>query len=387
MPLGIAVSCRGVSKSFALLEGGNAWKLVFGQRRNVPSFTALDDVTFEVPKGQFVGILGRNGAGKSTLLRVAGGIYPADSGRIQVHGALSGVYELGIAGNPQLTGRQYADRLLKIHAFSAEQRREMIDDIHEFTELGDRFEDPVLTYSAGMGARLFFAVATAGQYSVYLLDEVLAVGDMHFQSKCWRRLRDRISAGASGVLVTHDWASIVKLCETAYVLDHGQVKFFGAAERAARFYLYGDAEQEPIEEGVARFIGQPEYTARIERGEDFQLSAQAEILKDADVAVTLAVERLQPGFGWETSILSRNAVPVGSSPGRFRVAADIPSVPLEPGSYQISLHLGIPDPELPNRRIPVAGFGWLSGTGLPLEVTGSPRQGLALPAQWSLEPA
>ncbi|MEW3623567.1 ABC transporter ATP-binding protein, partial [Pseudomonas aeruginosa] len=96
---------------------------------------------------------------------------------------MSGLYELGLVANPELTGRQYADRLLTVHGFTSSERIAMISDIHEFSELGDRFEDPVLTYSAGMSARLYFSTATAGQYEVYLLDEVLAVGDQHFQSK------------------------------------------------------------------------------------------------------------------------------------------------------------------------------------------------------------
>jgi len=378
----IAVSCHGVSKSFALVDKRSAWRVVFGL--GVQRFKALDNVGFDVPKGQFVGILGRNGAGKSTLLRVAGGVYPPDSGSISIDGALSGIYELGVVAHLELTGRQYADRLLRIHGFSADDRASMIEDIHDFSELGSRFDDPVLTYSAGMGARLYFSVATAGRYAVYLIDEVLSVGDMHFQSKCWRRLRDRVSAGASGVLVTHDWASIVKLCETAYVLDRGQVAFFGPAERAARFYLYGETSQETFEEGIARFTGRPSFPETATPGEDFRLAAEVEILKPAEVGLVVVVERLQPGFGWETASMSRTPAPVGSTPGLYTAEVAIPALPLEPGSYQISLHLVAPDLESPGQRVALDGFGWLSGTGLPVEVAGAPGQGLTLPTTWSL---
>src|SRR3954469_935343 len=229
MSVAIAITCRGVSKAFALVDGGNAWRLVFGSAKDVPIFQALRDISFDVPKGQFVGVLGRNGAGKSTLLRVIGGVYAADRGSVSVDGALSGLYELGLVGNPELTGRAYADRLLNVHGFSERDRAAMIADIHEFSELGDRFDDPVLTYSAGMTARLFFSTATAGHYEVYLLDEILSVGDQHFQAKCWRRLRDRVSRGASGVLVTHDWSAILKMCETAHILESGRITFSGPA--------------------------------------------------------------------------------------------------------------------------------------------------------------
>ncbi len=384
MSQGVAVSCQGVSKSFALLDGGKAWRIVFGSHTNVPAFKALDDVSFVVPKGQFVGILGRNGAGKSTLLRVTGGIYPPDAGKILINGALSSLYELGLVANPELTGRQYAERVLKIHSFSASERQVMLADILEFSELGDRFEDPVLTYSAGMGARLYFSVATAGRYAVYLLDEVLSVGDMHFQSKCWRRLRDRVGAGASGVLVTHDWASIVKLCETAYVLDRGKVAYSGPAERAARFYLYGETAREKFQEGVARFAGHPEYSETVETGADFQLKAEAEILAPAQVVLGVVFERLQPGFGWETTAMTRKLVSVGSIPGRYQIAVTLPKIPMEPGSYQISLQLAAADAETLDRYVMTDSFGWLSGTGLHLEIAGRTEQGLTLPVNWSV---
>jgi lipopolysaccharide transport system ATP-binding protein len=183
----VAITCQGVSKSFVLVDGGNAWRIALVLGGKPTRFQALRKVSFDVPKGQFVGVLGRNGAGKSTLLRVIGGVYAADEGRVSISGTMSGLYELGIIGNPQLTGRQYADRVLNVHRFATRERVAMSSDIHDFSELGDRFDDPVQTYSSGMSARLFFATATAGNYEVYLLDEILSVGDQHFQAKCWRR--------------------------------------------------------------------------------------------------------------------------------------------------------------------------------------------------------
>jgi lipopolysaccharide transport system ATP-binding protein len=385
MPLAVAITCQGISKSFALVDAGNAWRLAFGLGHNIPRFRALDDVALEVPKGQFVGVLGRNGAGKSTLLRVFGGVFAADSGRVAINGALSGLYELGLVGNPELSGRQYANRLLGVHGFSARQRAAMIADIHEFSELGDRFEDPVLTYSAGMGARLYFATATAGRYDVYLLDEILTVGDQHFQSKCWRRLRDRISEGASGVLVTHDWSAILRLCERAYVLDRGRVAYSGPAERAARFYLYGDTARATFHAGIARFKGKVDYPRELRAGANLWLTAEAEILQSADVRSVLVVERLQPGFGWETALMSRKPAAVGSTPGLYRVEAMVPGLPLEPGSYQIGFHLIMSDPDDSSSRLILDGFSWLDGTGLPLDVVGEPDRGLRLPATWTID--
>ncbi|MGY3444256.1 lipopolysaccharide transport system ATP-binding protein [Bradyrhizobium sp. USDA 4473] len=384
MSRAVAITCQGVSKSFALVDGGSAWRLAFGLRGDVPHFTALEDVSFDVPKGQFLGVLGRNGAGKSTLLRVIGGVYAPDSGRVAVHGAMSGLYELGLVGNPELTGRQYADRLLTVHGFSPGERAAMILDIHDFSELGDRFEDPVLTYSAGMSARLYFSTATAGQYEVYLLDEVLAVGDQHFQSKCWRRLRERVSGGASGVLVTHDWSAIVRLCETAHVLDRGKVVFSGPAERAVRRYLYGEQAKSTYRDGIARFASAPVYPRTIMTGTDFSLEAKVEILARAEVGVVVAVERLQPAYGWETGLMSRRTTPVGEEPGRYAFSVDIPALPLPPGSYQISMHLVMPDPHNSTVKIVLDGFSWLDGNGLELGVEGVDGRGFSLPAEWKV---
>lgn len=381
----IAITCQGVSKRFALVDGGSAWRLAFGAGRNVPTYQALDNVSFDVPKGQFVGILGRNGAGKSTLLRVLGGVYSSDGGRVSINGAMSAIYELGLVGNPQLTGRAYAARLLTVHGFSARERAEMIADIQDFSELGDRFEDPVLTYSAGMTARLFFATATAGRYDVYLLDEILSVGDMHFQAKCWRRLRSRISQGASGVLVTHDWAAIVRMCERAYVLENGHVIFNGPAERAARIYLYGKDAREVFRHGVAHLAGRPETPISAKAGDDLIIRAEAVIEKPAKVGCVSVIERLQPGFGWETSLMSRDVVPVGSKPGRYAVEMRIPNLPLDPGSYQIGVHLVMPDLEIPGRRIALDGWTWLNGDGLELEVASDHARGLTLPMRWTVE--
>jgi lipopolysaccharide transport system ATP-binding protein len=386
MPQAVAVSGQGISKSFALVDAGNAWRLLFGTRNDVPKFEALSNVSFEVPKGKFVGVLGRNGAGKSTLLRVTGGAYAADSGRVFVNGKLSALYELGVVASPELTGRQYAHRLLTVHGFSSRERDAMVDDIQDFSELGDRFDDPVLTYSSGMGARLYFATATAGNYAVYLLDEVLSVGDQHFQAKCWRRMRERVSNGASGILVTHDWASVLKLCEVVYVLDRGKVVFSGPAQNAIRYYLYGETQEDLLASGIAQFVGQPQYRNRVEVGEDFVLSAEAEVLVPEAVGFVFAIERLQPGFGWEISFMSRHVTVVGAAPGHHEIRLSIPSLPLEPGHYYVNIHL-VTSKEGQQERVALDGFGWLNGTGLPLEVTGKAENGLVLQTAWSARPS
>ncbi len=387
MSTSIAITCQGVSKGFPLVDGGNAWRLLLPKRHGLPVYESLREISFEVPKGQFVGILGRNGAGKSTLLRIIGGVYACDRGQVVMNGLLSGLYELGLSSNPELTGRRYAERLLNVHGFPSHERKALIADIHAFSELDNRFDDPIATYSAGMGARLFFSTATAGRYDVYLLDEILSVGDQHFQAKCWRRLRDRVSAGASGILVTHDWAAIVRLCQTAHVLEQGRIAFSGPAERAARHYLYGEKQKSSFRPGIARFASTPDYPDRMMPGDDISIKASVEIETPAEVAVVFAIERLQPGYGWETAIMSRKSELVGKLPGTYEVEITVPKLPLAPGAYQISLQLTMPNPNRQDRRVVLDGFGWLDGTGLAIEVAGAPERGLTLPSTWSVAAA
>jgi lipopolysaccharide transport system ATP-binding protein len=384
MPHAVAVTCQGVSKSFALIDRGNAWRVAVGLDGGLPRFHALHNVSLDVPKGQFVGVLGRNGAGKSTLLRVIGGVYAADAGRVSIHGAMSALYELGLTGNRQLTGRQYADRLLNVHGFNTRERAAMSSDIHDFSELGDRFDDPVQTYSSGMSARLFFSTATAGNYDVYLLDEIMSVGDVHFQAKCWRRLRDRVSRGASGVLVTHDWEAAIKMCETAHVLDKGRVIFSGPAELAARRYLYGETARPRYHAGTAHLADRPATPIAASAGEDLHVKAMVEITAQLKVGCVAVIERLQPGYGWETALMSRESTQVGEKPGRYELDVLFPRLPLDPGSYQINVELLTLNPET-GARIALDGWSWLNGNGLMLEVNGDPTRGMALPMRWRVE--
>lgn len=386
-PKAIAVTCAGVSKSFALVDAGSVWRAAFSDFARLERFQALKDVTFDVPKGEFVGILGRNGAGKSTLLRVIGGVYPMDSGDVSISGALSGLYELGLVGNAMLTGRAYAERLLAFHGFPVRQRRELIADIHEFSELGDRFEDPVQTYSAGMGARLFFATATAGQYDVYLLDEILSVGDQHFQAKCWRRLRDRVANGASGILVTHDWGAVMKLCTTAHVIERGRMIFSGSAERASRIYLYGEDALPSYRTDIARFDPVERRSLSAAAGEPLSITASLEVFEDRDIRVAFVIERMQTGFGWENVLMTRYPVTVAKARGRHRVTVEISRLPLEPGSYQVSVQLVAPDPEAACSFILLDSIGWLSENGISLDVGGDAKVGVDLPARWELSAA
>lgn len=360
---GIALRCTGVAKTFAVRRELRVWRILLGSehRQTGPVIEALRDISLEVPRGKIVGILGRNGAGKSTLLRLLGQVYTPTRGRIEVFGQVAGLFELGGMGNPNLTGREFAVRYLRLMGVQAADLTRVLEDIADFSELGDAFDRPIRSYSSGMAARLYFAVATAYQHEIYLIDELLSVGDEHFQAKCWRRMRERLLGGASGVLVTHDWTAIVKLCETACVIENGTFSFRGPSDQAVVSYL-----KLPRPSAIAARFAQSlpdQFFAR--SGRTMRIVLPVEILAAGAADCAISIETLRIGSGWEIIILSQ-FVRVGEAPGSYRLALDIPALPLMPGSYSLNLFLRHAQPDGGDCR------SWTYGNGLRLVVEGEP---------------
>ncbi len=333
---------------------------------------ALSDVSLEVATGEIVGVLGRNGAGKSTLLRVLGGVLEPTRGSVARLGTVAGVFELGGFGNPPLTGRDYASRYLRLVGTASEDVPAMLDDIERFAELGAAFERPVRTYSSGMTARLYFATATATRQDIYLIDELLAVGDEHFQAKCHARFRALLSEGASGVLVTHDWSAVVRLCRLAHVMERGRLAFSGPADQAIVRYL---DIQRPART-LARFVD-VDCAYGAATGRDALLAFTIELDEAEPIEMSLSIELLRIGIGWEIVLLS-DWVPVAEQPGRYQAQVRIPAMPLPAGSYSLNTYLrrrsdGATAPEPRDVR------SWTVGNGLTMTVTGDERDHFRLP--------
>jgi ABC-type polysaccharide/polyol phosphate transport system ATPase subunit len=206
-------------------------------------FWALRNVSFEVHRGEFVGILGRNGSGKSTLLQLAAGILQPTEGMIGRHGRISALLELGSGFNPEFTGRENVLLNGSILGINARHMAAIFNDIAEFADIGGFIDQPVKSYSSGMLVRLAFAVAVAVQPEILIVDEALAVGDIAFQRKCFRRIEEMRSDGLTLLLVTHDPGLVRQLCSRALVLNRGEVAGWGDAGEMADRYLqimFGD---------------------------------------------------------------------------------------------------------------------------------------------------
>jgi ABC-type polysaccharide/polyol phosphate transport system ATPase subunit len=212
---------------------------------------ALSGVVLDVEPGEAVGLVGRNGSGKTTLLKLIGGIIKPSAGRVEVGGRVASLLELGAGFHPEFTGRENVFLNGALHGLSRAEIRERMDEIVEFAGIGHYVELPVRTYSAGMYMRLGFAVAAHVDADVLLLDEIFAVGDEEFQRKCFGRISQFKQHGGTIVFVSHDAASVERLCERAVLLRGGLVDFDGPTHEAIlRYRSYLAEDRDPAERGA-----------------------------------------------------------------------------------------------------------------------------------------
>jgi lipopolysaccharide transport system ATP-binding protein len=231
----VVVSVKGVSKKFcrdlksSLFYGVQdiASELIGGQRQSdklrPKEFWALNDVSFELRRGEAVGLVGPNGSGKTTLLRIISGLIRPDTGSVEVNGRLAPLIALGAGFNPILTGRENIYANMSILGVSKREIDERFQDVVDFAEIGEAIDAPVQSYSSGMAARLGFASAIHTNPDILLIDEVLAVGDMRFRIKCYRKLAKLREQGTSFVLVSHDPNSILSVCDLGVYILRGEV--------------------------------------------------------------------------------------------------------------------------------------------------------------------
>jgi lipopolysaccharide transport system ATP-binding protein len=220
------IEFAGVSKVF---QSGTQTKLLrayvrdlFGEKKERPFF-ALRNVSFRVKEGECVGVIGRNGAGKSTLLGLVAGLAKPTIGRVNVHGQVAALLELGSGFHPELTGEENLRLNASLLGLSRKRTAELFDAIVAFADIGDFMREPLRTYSTGMMMRLAFSVAINVAPDILIVDEVLAVGDTAFQAKCFDRIRQVRRSGKTLMFVSHSTALVRQVCDRAIWLTHGEV--------------------------------------------------------------------------------------------------------------------------------------------------------------------
>ncbi len=236
----VVIDVKGLTKSYKLYEN-NKQRIMEGlfPFLNIKhrEFKALNQVSFQVRKGEIVGIIGKNGSGKSTLLKIVTGVLNATEGSVEVSGRVSALLELGSGFNPEYTGIENIYMNGTLMGVTREEMSKRVQDIVDFADIGDFIYQPVKNYSSGMFVRLAFAVAINVDADVLIVDEALAVGDVAFQAKCMAKMSQIMKKGTTILFVTHDMNTVKRLCQRCIYLENGKKLMEGPAEEIADVYL------------------------------------------------------------------------------------------------------------------------------------------------------
>jgi ABC-type polysaccharide/polyol phosphate transport system ATPase subunit len=320
------------------------------RRANYEDFWALRDITFDVAEGETFGIIGHNGSGKSTLLKCLTGILEPDEGNVSVDGSISALLELGAGFHPELSGRENVFLNAAILGVSRRHIEERFDEIVEFSGLRQFIDTPVKNYSSGMFVRLGFAVAINVDPDVLIIDEVLAVGDAEFQSKCSDKISEFRDRGKTIVLVTHSMSDVVRLCSRAAWIDHGNLRALGSPFDITESYLQSTHEGRSVTYQDAMRWGSGEVTiesVRILGGADQPVPVVTSSEPHA-IEITLHADDVVLAPEVRLSIFDPNSVLVSEVSTSTRdarldlvhgtrvIRLEIDEFPLNEGTYEMS---------------------------------------------------
>lgn len=355
----IAIKVHNVSKTFKLPHEKTmsikSALINFRKHRTYEKQKVLSDISFEVKKGEFFGIVGRNGSGKSTLLKLLAGIYTQDTGTIQINGNLTPFIELGVGFNPELTGRENVFLNGALLGFNRKEMAEMYDEIVEFAEI-ERFMDQKLkNYSSGMQVRLAFSIAIRAKSEILLIDEVLAVGDTAFQRKCYEVFVQLRREGRTIVFVTHDMGAVERFCDRVLVIDKGKAVDVFTPSEATSYYDHLNANYSKNDDKQARSVkrwGSKKVSVKglhfysggkklsrpvFEMGADFELHIELEYKKPGKVIIGLAFE---DSFG--VNITGPNSLEAGPTDSKL-IIYRVKKLPVLPGEYKLTTVVFSPD--------------------------------------------
>lgn len=254
MSIDTAVKVQNISKCYQVYEKpkDRLKQLFFRSKAKYhKAFWALNDISFEVKKGQSIGIIGRNGSGKSTLLQIISKILQPTSGEISVDGKVAALLELGAGFNPEFTGRENIYMNAAILGLKRKEIDKVFDKIIAFADIGDYIEQPVKTYSSGMFVRLAFSIQACVEPDILIIDEALSVGDIFFQQKSAKRMRELREKGTTLIFVSHDMSAIRDLCEYVVYLKKGKLAYFGPSPAGIRHYFAEDQAGSALLEKIA----------------------------------------------------------------------------------------------------------------------------------------
>ncbi len=271
---GNVIEVENITKKFRVyMDKGHTLKekILFKKRRNYEDREVLRGISFEVKRGEAIGLIGHNGCGKSTTLKLLSKIMYPDSGEIRMKGRVSSLIELGAGFHPDMSGRENIYINASIFGLSKKEIDQRLEDIIAFSELEEFIDNPVRTYSSGMYMRLAFAVAINVDADILLIDEILAVGDVNYQTKCFERLKDIKKMGTTVIIVSHSLSQIEQICDRSLWLDNGKIVDDGVPKYVHEHYLnvmegvrLGRKEEKQSKEELPDFCS--EFSIRIGNG-------------------------------------------------------------------------------------------------------------------------
>ena len=355
-----AVRVEGLSKRYYI--GSNAARDVLrrrfldwmprGDRADEDAIWSLSDVSFDVERGEVMGIVGANGAGKSTLLKILSRIVEPTAGRAEIRGSVSSLLEVGTGFHPELTGRENVYLNGVLLGMRRAQIQERFDDIVDFAGVGEFIDTPVKRYSTGMRVRLGFAVSAHLEPEILIIDEVLAVGDLQFQKRCLGKMESVARDGRTVIFVSHNLGAVTQLCTRAVLLNKGKLEAVGETHDVVSQYL----RRSPGESASVYRCTEPSNDrayfkeirvlsqmtggkAALSMNEPLRIEAHLEILKETPLGLSLQVlEQDQKPVLHATSADAEFELP--NEPGLYRFLIEIPPLNLYPGTYYLGLYIG-----------------------------------------------
>lgn len=363
----VMLEVKNVSKSFRLRENRvDSLKASIAQAfsskpKTIEKFHALKNITFDLHKGEALGIIGKNGAGKSTLLRILSGINIPDEGEINFYGKAVSILDIGAGFHPELTGRENVFLSASLYKFTREETEKRFNDIVAFSGIEKFIDEPVKNYSSGMYLRLAFSIITCLDADIYLIDEVVNVGDANFQTKCKDRIEELMAAGKTMLIASHNMNEISILCNRVILMEHGQVIQIGGPDiiqkymslalpqyfnfESGQFFHIKDLHESPF---LQKKVGISNYGIK-----DYQQNAEGlstahsfTIFFDIDVLEKNVDAEIRLKFYDATGALiftctsNQKDSPKVDSPGKYRMEFNIPGNLFNSRFYSVELRVG-----------------------------------------------
>jgi lipopolysaccharide transport system ATP-binding protein len=358
-----------------------------------PTIWALREVSFDVAPGEVVGVVGGNGAGKSTLLKILSRITPPTEGRVEMHGRIGSLLEVGTGFHPDLTGRENVFMNGAILGMRRDEIRRKFDAIVEFAEVDTFIDTPVKYYSSGMYVRLAFAVAAHLEPEILVVDEVLAVGDVRFQRKCLGKMDEVARGGRTVLFVSHNMAAVQRLCSSALLLDRGRIVFRGEPRAAVARYLGGESRNRF--EAPAR-TGQPQVVeAELVDPRTLAPLSRPVITDPIGIRLRVVLPERSPGLRCGIGVLAADAVPLFTSnlddvgqtlppgPGEYLVTATLPAGVLLAGDYHVATCLWH-EQDVVDLQEPALSFSTEAGASELYQRDGDRKGYVQVPCSWDV---